>query len=83
MAYLGIIFLLFTNIALAYVFWPIEYRRFQERQSLTRRMVGLRTRAYHGHAFQQQTTQTMRNHLQGQILTEEERKMLNDMNRRY
>jgi hypothetical protein len=82
MAYLGIIFLLFTNIALAYVFWPIEYRRFQERQSLTRRMVELRTRSreYHGHAFQHQT---MRNHLQGQILTEEERKMLNDMNRRY
>jgi hypothetical protein len=66
----------------SYVFWPKEDRRCQERRSVTRRMVERRTllRKYRRHAFQQPS---MRNHLQGQMLTEEERRMLNDLNRRY
>lgn len=66
----------------SYVFWPKEDRRFQERRIVTRRMAERRTRLrkYRRHAIRQQT---LRNHLQSQMLTEEERKMLNDLNRRY
>jgi hypothetical protein len=66
----------------SYVFWPKEDRRFQERRSVTRRIVERRIllRKYRRHALRQQP---LRNHLQGQMLTEEERKMLNDLNRRH
>jgi len=66
----------------SYVFWPKEDRRFQERRTITRRMVERRTllRKYRRHALRQQT---LRNHLQSQMLTAEERKLLNDLNRRY
>ncbi len=65
----------------SYVFWPKEDRRSEERRSVTRRMVERRTllRKYRRHALRQQP---LRKYLQGQILTEEERKMLNDLNRR-
>jgi hypothetical protein len=65
----------------SYVFWPKEDRRFQERRSVTRRMVERRTllRKYRRHALRQHP---LRNYLQGQMLSEEERKMLNDLNRR-
>jgi hypothetical protein len=66
----------------SYVFWPKEDRRFQERRSLTRRMVERRAqlRKYCRPALRQQP---LRTHLQGRMLSEEERKMLNDLNRRY
>ena len=66
----------------SYVFWPKQDRRFDERRTITRRMVERRTllRKYRSHAFRQQT---LRKHLQSQMLTEEERKMLNDLNRRF
>jgi len=61
----------------SYVFWPKEDRRSKERRNNIRRMVERRTRLhkYRLRALRQQ-------HLQSQILTEEERKMLNDLNRR-
>lgn len=66
----------------SYVFWPKEDRRFQERRSVTRRMVERRTRLrkYRHHAFRQEA---LRNHAQSQMLTEEERKMLDDLSRRF
>lgn len=65
----------------SYVFWPKEDRRFQERRSVTRRIVERRTllRKYRRHALRQLP---LRSYLQGQMLSEEERKMLNDLNRR-
>lgn len=64
-----------------YVFWPKVDRRGQERRDVTRRMAERRTRLqqYRLHGFRQQT---FRKQLQSQTLTEEERKMLNDLNRR-
>ena len=64
------------------MFWPKEDRRSQERRSLTRRMVERRTplQKHRRHALRQQT---LRKPLQSQMLTEDERKMLNDLNRRF
>lgn len=65
-----------------YAFWPKEDRRFQERRSVTRRIVerGALFGKYRRHGLRQQP---LKNHYQSQILTEEERKMINDLSRRY
>jgi len=65
----------------SYVFWPKEDRRSLERRSVTRRMVERRTllQKHRRHVIRQQT---IRKHFQSQILTDDERKMLNDLNRR-
>tara|TARA_R110001606_G_scaffold395664_1_gene568355 strand:- start:37476 stop:37808 length:333 start_codon:yes stop_codon:yes gene_type:complete len=67
----------------SYAFWPKQDRRSLERRSLTRRMVERRTRLrkYNHHAALGQ--QKLRNYRQSQMLTEEERKMLNELSRRF
>ena len=66
----------------SYVFWPKQDRRSQNRRSVTRRMVERRitVRKYRRHALRQST---LKNHLQNQMLTEEERKMLSELSRRF
>ncbi len=66
----------------SYTFWPKEDRRAQERRSITRRMVERRIqlRKYRRNPLRQRV---LGKHHQSQMLSEEERKMLNDLSRRF
>lgn len=65
----------------SYVFWPKDDRRSQERRNVMRRMVERRARLQK-HRLHSLRQQMLTRHLQSPILTEEERKMLNELNRR-
>jgi|GEM_PF-261546 hypothetical protein len=62
-----------------YAFWPKKDRRSEERRDLTRRSVERRTRSqkYRLGAFR---PRIVKQRFPSQILTEEERQMLNDLN---
>lgn len=66
----------------SYLFWPNQDRRTQERRGVTRRIVERRTRLqkYRDYASRQLTTSKQ---LKVPLLTDEERQMLNDLNRRH
>ena len=69
-------------VQVAYLSWPREDRRQQERRIFSRRKSERRSQlqAYRSRSRQQRTLDVPR---RSQILTAEERNMLNDLNRRF
>lgn len=66
-----------------YIFWPKEDRRAQERRTVTRRMAERRMALskYRLYAFRKQGV--LRRQQESLVLTEEEKKMLSELNQRF